>query len=99
MNPSRNRRVADRELRRQAGGHGSGHRAENAPRDVRAAVLLRKRLADVVLGGGAPLDEEGSEPSAREALDGEGAGHALLADGAGAEKDRSESGHWLSIIA
>ncbi len=88
-----NRGVADRELRRQRGGHVARNRPEARPRNVLAAVLLGQRLAHVVLGDGAPLDEQSPDAAAGEALDGERAVHALLGQGAGADEEDAESRH------
>src|SRR5205085_6405749 len=93
------RRVADRELRRQRGDDRGGNLAQRSPWDVRAAMLLRESVSDVVFRRRPPLDEQRAEPATGERLYGESAIYALLRHGAGAYEEHAESGHFAQIMA
>ena len=88
--------MPDRELGRQRRDDRGGKRAELLPRDVLAAVLLGERAADVVFGSGAALEQKGTDAPAGESLDGQGAVDALLAHGAGANQQDTQSRHALT---
>src|SRR5262249_54548555 len=95
----RNRRTANRELRRQRGRDRRGQCRQRFPGNVEASVLLGQGVSDVVLGGRAPLDQERSDSAAGKALDPESTVDALLGDGAGAHEKDAQSRHGYLIIA
>ena len=91
--------MADRELRGQRDRDLRGQRTQDPPGYVLAAMLLGQGVADVVLDGRAPLEQQRAEPSPGKALDGKRAIDAFLADCAGADEKDPESRHDPPIIA
>ena len=87
------RRMTDRELRRQRGDHRGRDGAECAPGHIVAAVLLGERLADVVLRDRSALEQEGSDAPARKPLNGQRAVNVLFAHGTRPNENYAQSRH------